>query len=113
MQPHTRTATVRACGVEHVSIDRCICASARHCACMITVWLQGFIGFYVLLLAALESEQTAVELIAEAKIQWDSELLAHCRDHDLSIQELTRKGLAQLDRLADRIDEYLQRGAQS
>lgn len=41
------------------------------------------------------------------------ELLAHCRDHDLSIQELTRKGLTQLDRLADRIDEYLQRGAQS
>ena len=43
------------------------------------MWRQGFIGFYVLLLAALESEQTAVELIAEAKIQWESELLAHCR----------------------------------
>ncbi len=39
------------------------------------------------------------------------DLLARCRDHDLALQELTRKGMTQLDRLADRIDDYLQRGA--
>ena len=41
------------------------------------------------------------------------DLLARCRDHDLALHELTGKGLAQLDRLAERIDEYLQRGAPS
>lgn len=40
------------------------------------------------------------------------DLLARCRDHDLALQDLTAKGLTQLDRLAERIDEYLQRGAQ-
>jgi hypothetical protein len=40
------------------------------------------------------------------------DLLARCRDHDLALQDLTSKGLAQLDRLAERIDEYLQRGVQ-
>ncbi len=40
------------------------------------------------------------------------DLLARCRDHDLALHDLTIKGLAQLERLAERIDEYLQRGAQ-
>ncbi len=41
------------------------------------------------------------------------DLLAHCRDHDLALQDLTGKALVQLDRLADRVDDYLQRGASS
>ena len=41
------------------------------------------------------------------------DLLARCRDHDLALHQLTMKGLTQLDRLAERIDDYLQRGAPS
>ena len=39
------------------------------------------------------------------------DLLARCRDHDLTLQMLSDKGMTQLDRLADRVDDYLQPGA--
>jgi len=41
------------------------------------------------------------------------DLLARCRDHDLALNDLSLKALNQLDRLAERIDDYLQRGAPS
>jgi len=37
------------------------------------------------------------------------DLLARCRDHDLALHDLGAHAIAQLDRLAERIDEYLRR----
>ena len=59
-------------------------------------------------------EKLALIRTWQTRLEGDGkDLLARCRDHDLAIQELSGKALAQLDRLADRVDDYLQRGAPS
>ncbi len=59
-------------------------------------------------------EKLALIQTWQSRLEGDGkDLLAKCRDHDLAIQELSGKALTQLDRLANLVDEYLQRGASS
>jgi hypothetical protein len=63
-----------------------------------------------------EEAEEKLKLIRSWLLRLDGDgkdLLARCRDHDLALQELTGKALVTLDRLADRVDDYLQRGASS
>ncbi|HAT10076.1 MAG TPA: hypothetical protein DCS97_05680 [Planctomycetes bacterium] len=57
-----------------------------------------------------------VEAKLAAIVKWTArldgdgkDLLARCRDHDQAIHDQSLKASAQLERLLDRIDEYLQR----
>ena len=59
-------------------------------------------------------QQVALVRTWLARLEGDGkDLLARCRDHESALQDLTGKAVVHLDRLSDRVDDYLQRGAPS